>query len=211
MLSKFKIPKTTLHRILSCSTEWNESGMKVERKWNNNLLKISILSVVDGTEVERKWNGSGMKSAKKRQKKSLQHGEEIGLEMDSEKPNKKVFPEMVRIYDEFCKQKIGVGAKMDSLQGKSLKSIIDFLSTQIKTKQGENISEQQLNESILTSWQLILSKWDLVNGFYAEQVKLSQINANLPNILIQIKSNKTNKRDAKFNNIENEIGNVNFE
>jgi hypothetical protein len=78
-------------------------------------------------------------------------------------------------------------------------------------KKGEEITEPLMNEGIISAWEYILSKWDLVKGYYADQIKLSQINANLPNILMQLKTSKTNNRDAKFNTIQNEIGNVNFD
>ncbi len=212
LLSRFKISQTTLHRIVQLSDNWNESGMKVERKWNNNTLKIKVLEGDGGMKVERKWNRSGMKkkaSSVPIESNNADYQPSGNLRVNE--PPEKLYPQMVKLYDDFCRQRINVGAKMDALQGKSMKSIIDFLSAQIKTKKGSNLTEQELNEGIKTAWSFILSKWDLVKGYYSEQIKLSQINANLPNILMQMKSNNQNNRDAKFSNIENQIGNVNFE
>lgn len=209
-LSKFKIPKSTLHRILSFGCEWNSNGTLVERQWNNNSLKIKIIEPVNGTLVERKWNKRGTKKAQETAA-DVNADYQPATDVKEKTPSDKLYPKMVKLYNEFCVKRIGVGAKMDGLQGKCMKSIIQYLATQVKTKKGSEISEPEMNEGILSAWEYILSNWDLVKGFYAEQIKLSQINANMPNILMQLKTSKTNNRDAKFNTIQNEIGNVNFD
>ena len=209
-LSKFKLPKSTLHRILSYGATWNGNGTIVERQWNNNSLKIKIIEQVVGTSVERKWNKRGTKKVVEPVVQS-DADYQPSTDIKEKTPSDKLYPKMIDLYNEFCVKRIGVGAKMDGLQGKSMKSIIAYLATQVKMKKGDEISEPQMNEGILSAWEYILSNWDLVKGYYAEQIKLSQINANMPNILMQLKTSKTNNRDAKFNNIQNEIGNVNFD
>lgn len=209
-LSKFKIPKSTLHRILSFGCEWNSNGTLVERRWNNNSLKIKIIEPVNGTAVERKWNKRGTKKAQETAV-DVNADYQPSTDVKEKTPSDKLYPKMVKLYNEFCVKRIGVGAKMDGLQGKSMKSIIAYLAAQVKTKKGDDMAEEQMNEGVISAWEYILSNWDLVKGFYAEQIKLSQINANMPNILMQLKTSKTNNRDAKFNTIQNEIGNVNFD
>ena len=217
-LSKFKTPKSTLHRILTFGKEWNNNGTIVEQTWNNNLLKITMLEGVRGTSVERKWNKRGTKSAPKKETESnvndvvvndADYQPKTTLKQQSE--SEKLYPKMIKVYDEFCLKRIGVGAKMDGLQGKSMKNIISFLSIQVKNKKGESISEEDMNVGIVSAWEYILTNWELVKGYYAEQIKLNQINANLPNILMQLKTNKSNPRDAKYSTIQNEIGNISFE
>lgn len=209
-LSKFKVPKSTLHRILSFGSEWNDNGTLVERQWNNNVLKIKVVEQVSGTLVERKWNKRGTKKVVEPQvEPSADY--QPSTETREKTPSDKLYPKMIKVYNDFCVKRIGVGAKMDGLQGKSMKSIIDYLASQVKMKRGDDMNESEMNQSIISAWEYILTNWDLVKGYYAEQIKLSQINANLPNILMQLKTSKTNNRDAKFNNIQNEIGNVNFD
>jgi hypothetical protein len=208
--SKFKVPKSTLHRILSFGSEWNNNGTIVERLWNNNVLKIKIIEQVVGTGVERKWNKRGTKKVVETHVE-LNADYQPTTETKEKTPSDKLYPKMINVYNDFCVKRIGVGAKMDGLQGKSMKSIIAYLATQVKMKRGDEMNETEMNDGIISAWEYILSKWDLVKGFYAEQIKLSQINANLPNILMQLKTSKTNNRDAKFSNIQNEIGNVNFD
>ena len=209
-LSKFKIPKSTLHRILLFGSEWNGNGTLVERQWNNNVLKIKVVEQVGGTAMERKWNRRGTKKVVEKQVE-LNADYQPTTETREKTPSDKLYPKMIEVYNAFCVKRIGVGAKMDGLQGKSMKSIIDYLASQVKMKKGEEMGESEMNEGIIMAWEYILSNWGLVKGYYADQIKLSQINANLPNILMQLKTSKTNNRDAKFNNIQNEIGNVNFD
>ena len=212
LLSKFKVPKTTLHRIIAFGQEWNENGTRMERKWNNNSLEIKFVDGVGGMEMERKWNKRGTKKAAEPAPKVVEVDADYQPKVSqSEKTSsEKLYPKMIALYDEFCQKRINVGAKMDALQGKSMKSIIAFLATQVKNKKGVS-TEEEMNEGILSAWNYILTNWDFVKGYYAEQIKLSQINANLPNILMQLKTSKSNNRDAKFNNIQDQIGNVSFE
>ena len=210
LMSKFKLPKSTLHRILSFGMSWNENGTIVERKWNNNVLIIKVLGNVSGTSVERKWNKRGMKKEVETTIK-LDADYQPSSDIKERTASEKLYPKMISVYDAFCVKRIGVGAKLDGLQGKSMKSIIAYLATQVKMKKGDELSEIQMNDGIISAWEYILANWDLVKGYYAEQIKLSQINANMPNILMQLKTSKTNNRDAKFNNIQNEIGSVNFD
>jgi hypothetical protein len=91
-----------------------------------------------------------------------------------------------------------------------MKNIILYLANQIKLKRGE-LSEDELKTEILSAWNYILGNWSKISGYYAEQIKLSQIDSNLPNLLIQLRNNKTQGRDEKFANRESQIRGINFE
>ena len=187
LLSRFKVKKTTLHRILDFGCNFNQGGTKVERKWNAKELVISFLSEDSGTKVEQKRN-------EKKQKKS-----EVKNEL---------YKTMVTVYDELCLTKIGMGAKMDALQGKSMKSIIEYLKSQVKNKMNDLAD---IDEAVLNAWKYILNNWNELQDFYSDQIKLNQINSNLPNILVQLRNSKTSKKVQKFTNTENNIENINFE
>jgi biotin operon repressor len=94
------------------------------------------------------------------------------------------FTNFVSVYDKFCKDRIGVGCKMNGAEGKALKSIIQYLKLHIK---GDSQS------ALVESWKYILSRWDALDDFYKNQMKLTQINSNLINILNQLKNNKNGK------------------
>jgi hypothetical protein len=195
---------------LAFGQEWNGNGTSVERLWNNNVLKIKMLDGVSGTSVERKWNKRGTKKVVEPTTEQVADYQPSTTQKEKT-TSEKLYPKMISLYDEFCQKRINVGAKMDALQGKAMKGIIAYLATQVKNKKKEELTEEELNEGILSAWNYILINWDFVKGYYAEQIKLSQINANMPNILMQLKTSKTNNRDAKFSTIQNEIGNINFE
>ena len=107
---------------------------------------------------------------------------------------KSPYTNFVAVYDKFCKDRIGVGCKMNGAEGKALKQIIKYLSLHIK---GD--SQSQLVES----WRFILNKWDALDEFYKKQIKLTQINSNLINILNQLRNNGK----AKSSNLEQQIRN----
>jgi hypothetical protein len=144
-------------------------------------------------------------------KRSLKSGENQILvrqkdrNSDSEKKQKKsevkneLYKTMVTVYDEFCLTKIGMGAKMDALQGKSMKSIIEYLKSQVKNKMNDLAD---IDESVLNAWKYILNNWNELQDFYSDQIKLNQINSNLPNILVQLRNSKTSKKVQKFTNLK---------
>jgi hypothetical protein len=103
-----------------------------------------------------------------------------------------------------------MGAKMNAHQGKAMKSIIEYLKSQVVNKiGGEQID--QVEEQVIKAWEYILSNWAMVNGYYADQIKLSQIDSNMPVILMQLRQTKKSKRDEQYANTSDEIGRTSFE
>jgi hypothetical protein len=98
---------------------------------------------------------------------------------------------------------------MDALQGKNMKSIIAYLQTQVVKKQGD-LPQKELDLEILNAWRYILSEWNGLNDFYSQQVKLNQINSNLPNILTLIRNSKKKKRNEKFASTVSQIDGISF-
>jgi hypothetical protein len=217
LLSRFKISRTTLRRIISYGVWWTESGLKVDSKWTDNALKIIFVTEFGGLKVDSKWTESGHLTEKKVSKKTAPKVEEsadIEVNISTTKKEKvrseNLYTQMVDRYNDFCINRIGMGAKMNAHQGKSMKNIIEYLALQVKNKKGE-ITEEQLKNDLLNAWEYILNNWGQVNGYYAEQIKLSQIDSNLPNILMQLRNNKNNKRDEKFAKTYSDIGAISFE
>ena len=124
--------------------------------------------------------------------------------------SEKLYPLMVEAYNEFCLQKTNMGAKMNAHQGKALKSIVQYLASQIKNKRVQ-ITEEELKTEVLSAWNYVLGNWHEITGYYAEQIKLSQIDSNLPNLLVQLRNKKTTARNEKFASRQSQIGSVNFE
>lgn len=204
LLSMFKISRSTLQRILDYGCNWGASGKEVAREWQGNTLKVKWLNKVAEKEVAREWQ------------ENVQESEpEIKVKVTTKRKPKtesdKLFPKMIEEYNQFCISRMGAGAKMNALQGKAMKGIIEYLANQVKAKNGDNLTQEALEDNIFVAWQYILKNWDNVKGYYAEQIKLNQIDSNLPNILMQLKNNQKNKRDDKFANTHDEIGTISFE
>jgi hypothetical protein len=217
LLARYKISRTTLRRIISYGIVWTESGLKVDSKWTDNTLKIIFLTEFSGLKVDSKWTESGHLTEKKVVKKpspKVESTADVEVNISTEKKVKaqseNLYPQMVDRYNTFCTTRMGMGAKMNAHQGKALKSIIEYLALQVKNKKGE-VTEDDLKADVLNAWEYILNNWNQINGYYAEQIKLSQIDSNLPNILMQLRKNKKSNRDEKFANTYSEIGAINFD
>jgi hypothetical protein len=206
LLSKFGLTRSTLQRILDFGCEWQGSGKVVARKWNGNELTISWLDNMGGKEVAREWQESG-----KKKDAEMVDNAEVNPKKRKKSESSKLFPQMVEEYNQFCIKKCGAGAKMNALQGKAMKGIIEYLAKQVQSKHGNELTQDSLEENIFVAWQYILNNWNNVKGYYAEQIKLNQIDSNLPNILMQLKNNQKNKRDEKFADNYEQLGNISFD
>jgi hypothetical protein len=189
----------------------------VDSKWTDNALKIIFVIEFSGLKVDSKWTESGHLTEKKVVKKNAPKVEstaDIQINISTEKKVKaqseNLYPQMVDRYNDFCVNRTGMGAKMNAHQGKSLKSIIEYLALQVKNKKTD-ITEAELKVDVLNAWEYILNNWIQIKGYYAEQIKLSQIDSNLPNILMQLRNNKKSNRDEKFAKTRSEIGAINFD
>lgn len=89
----------------------------------------------------------------------------------------------VDIYNEFCKKILNVPAKINGSEGKAMKEIIAYV---------EKVSAEK--KSVPSdSWQFILDSYSRWDEFHQKQIKLVQINSNLPNIINSIKNGKQSK------------------
>tara|TARA_R100000541_G_scaffold22744_1_gene32674 strand:+ start:2066 stop:2725 length:660 start_codon:yes stop_codon:yes gene_type:complete len=98
--------------------------------------------------------------------------------------------EILNIYNDFCRNKFGAPAKINGMEVKAMKSIVTYLKKVCKSK-GDD-SDQQ----IIKSWSFILSGWDKLEPFLQKQIKLSQINSNLTNIINQLKNGDKKKSSS---------------
>lgn len=95
--------------------------------------------------------------------------------------------ETIKEYDDFCRKRFGSPSKINGMEVKAMKSIIVYLKKLCKEKGSDS------PEHILKSWQYILNGWDKLEPFLQNQMKLSQINSNLTNIINQLKNGGKSK------------------
>lgn len=90
----------------------------------------------------------------------------------------KLFTDAIEAYDDFCKVRFHVGAKIDGAQGNAMKKILVYLRAN---------SHDKSDEGILNAWKYILQNWEKLDDWLKGQVKLTQINSNMLNIINQLK------------------------
>lgn len=205
LISRFKLSRSSLQRIIEYGCSFTEiGGQQMGRKWAAKTLEVIFITEIGGQKMGRKWaaksNSSDKETATKKRRKEV---------VSSSQDTGGLYKQMVLVYDDFCNDRIGLGAKMDALQGKSMKQIITYLQSQISKKQG-NLPESELNTETLNAWKFILSQWSIVGDFYGQQIKLNQINSNLPNILTQIRNSNKKPRNEKFASTVNAIDGISF-
>lgn len=97
------------------------------------------------------------------------------------KDDKHIYKMSIDIYHKFCLSNFDAPAKIDAVQGKALKTILVYLK-KLCIQKGNHTPQD-----ILNALQYIFSNWKNLEPFLQKQVKLSQINSNLVNIIQQLK------------------------
>jgi len=165
-----------------------------------NAIKDSI--VKESKEKDSSSNFAETSSATKESvgadslEKEKAFTDSVKAKPKKEKPNPKPpspFSDCMTVYYDFMNDLMGVPPKIDGQEGKALNSIIKYLTT---------ITTDKEPEGIVNAFKYILvnkSKWD---PFHQNQLKISQINSNLTNIINSIK-NGTAKKSVTANNYDN--------
>lgn len=112
-------------------------------------------------------------------------------EKDSKEDKKKIddllFKQMVDIYFNWMKETLKVTPNFNAVEGKAMKMLIKYFRQVVES-----------DDDVLSSFELILSRWAQLDSFYQKQIKVSQINSNIVNIINQLK-NGTEKRPINNN------------
>ncbi|WP_410221918.1 hypothetical protein [Pedobacter sp.] len=111
------------------------------------------------------------------------------LEKVSETPA--IYQQCLHEYAEFLRGR-NIPLIMDARQGKALKQIIAKLYA---------ASVDKSDDGIFASWKFILRNWQRTGDFIGRQIKLSDIDRNLLEILDKIR-NGANKKQAHINEAE---------
>lgn len=98
------------------------------------------------------------------------------------KPNKNhIYIDCVSVYDAFIKNRLDMPAKINGAEGNALKQIIAYLKKSA-------VAKGYTEDTAVDSFKYILNGWDKLEPFLQKQIKLSQINSNLTNIINQLKN-----------------------
>ena len=99
-------------------------------------------------------------------------------------------------YFSWYEHRVGVKPPFNAQEGKALKSIVSYLEKTVKEKGLEP------DVGTIEAWRVILERWDQLKPFERDQLKLSQINSNMANILNQIRNGTTKGAENRFANSE---------
>lgn len=127
---------------------------------------------------------------------------EIEIEVEKEEEIKKrkkkkedmpdgSYQKFLEVYSDWYRERVGVGVVFDGVQGNALKKIITYLIANSKEKNPEGG---------LAAWEYILQNWDNIEPFLRDQLKVNQIQSNLPNILNQLKNGNSKTKPANNQN-----------
>ena len=106
------------------------------------------------------------------------------------KPNTKtIYKECVSVYDAFCLQRFDSPAKINGAEGNALKQTIAYL-------QKAAVSKGFTEDTALDSFKYILNSWDKLEPFLQKQIKLTQINSNLTNIINELKNGRGQNKNG---------------
>lgn len=111
------------------------------------------------------------------------------LEKEAETPA--IYQQCLHEYAEFLRGR-NIPLIMDGRQGKALKEIITKLHT---------ASIDKTDNGVFASWKFILRNWQRTGDFIGRQIKLSDINRNILEILDKIR-NGANRKQANLNEAE---------
>lgn len=111
------------------------------------------------------------------------------------------FTGCMEIYNDWIISITGIGGKINDVEGKALKQIINYLRTQISNA-GKDASE----EAVHKAFKFILINRDRWDKYHQDKLKITEINSNLINIINAVKNGTVKqKADNSFSESLSEL------
>lgn len=114
-----------------------------------------------------------------------------------EEKKSSLYTSCMDIYAKWFEERFTISPKIDGQQGKALKDLISYITTQVKKKPETVLSEIDIEDRVKQNLQWIFDNWDKLEEFYQKKTKLSEISSNIQNIIIQIKNPKQNGKQKQ--------------
>lgn len=150
-----------------------------------NLLKQSTNQYQCNVIALVKFDKAPTKALSKARVKAQSKSKPIFIKPINPEPlTNKTYADCIGLYNSFCLKKLNVSAKIDGAQGNAMKSIIAYLSSIPKIKEGAHTVQESLS--------FVFDNWDKVDSFYQTKIKLTDINSNFINILNSIRNPSKN-------------------
>lgn len=164
---------------------------------SKNQYSSNIIAIVNNTKAPTKALDKALQKHSQKHCKSIVS---INIQETKEQETKEqiyevekttsLFKQCISLYNDFCLNSLNVPMLMDGVDGKAMKAIIIKLKSACIEKTDENIIE---------AWKIILDNYEKWDNFHKGQIKISQINSNLLNIINNIK-NGSSKQNTKKDN-----------
>lgn len=169
---------------LNSSNRVHQSVISTLQKFNIDLNQIETIKK-EGATKPLTSPLQGVKDKDKVKDKDMDVTEQVeGGAGGSE--TSKLYSSLMAIYFDFVKQHTGVPPKVSQIEGKALKNIIKYLMS-IKPDERE----------VEIGWKAIFENFNKWDAFHQKQLKLSQIDSNLLNIISSIKNGKQNSPNTR--------------
>ena len=160
---------------ISVENRINERKLKSSRARESANLRWNAIKD-DANALPSQTDRNAIKERKGKDKKGK---ERIVTDVVPFDKSKGCYQECISLYNQFLIDRTGAGVKMNGREGKSMNTIIDHLSRQDKIA-GDK-------QKIIDAWNYILVNWDSLTTYHKNRVKLSNIDEDLSNILLQLK------------------------
>tara|TARA_R110000744_G_scaffold134922_1_gene244210 strand:+ start:8835 stop:9605 length:771 start_codon:yes stop_codon:yes gene_type:complete len=171
----------------------NYNRAKYDRtKWYAFVCEETFIKIDTSSNQNSNLQDSKMKDATIKSDTPIPNGkQQIQTQIENQ-----LYKKIIAIYNGFCLENWDAPAKINGIEGKATKEIIKYLRTICKVKNLE------ADVDVENAFKYILNNWSNLDTFLQKQIKLAQINSNLPNIINQLK-NGAEKPNS--NSIANEI------
>ena len=173
-----------LERRMSKSVKCKES---INKRWEEYRRNTNVLQ----SEYESNTRKEEERRGKKRKGEERKKKEDATASVAD---RDQLHVEFVKLYCDWYLTKIGVKYKFQGGEdGNAIKSMKMYIKSSIQDKTGIEPSD----EVVINGWRFILENYDKWDNFYKKQLKISQVNSNLPNIMANIKGiNGTSRESA---------------
>ncbi len=142
--------------------------LAIQKQWNY-LMRIIPEKEIEIQKINQQYTKRGVKYS-----------------LFVKEQTKTLYSQFMDAYFHFYETQVEIKPRINSVEGKAMKSIISHL---------QNICTDNV-ESFRT-WQVLLSNWHKLETFYAKQIELRQINSNINSIIRQIKNGKGSDQARK--------------
>jgi len=165
----------------------NVNGNVINKENNNSIVETSSTNDVNDSSFfeteETAFTPKPVNAKLPTVKKEKGAGAHVVKKVPS------VFTACIEVYNQFMIQRTGLPGKFDGQEGKGMVAIVAYLAS---------VSIEKTDQGTINSWRHILSlieKWD---PYHKNQLKLSQINSNLINIINSIKNGNSKQINNSY-------------